>query len=36
MKKRAFIILLLPLALLLWVVGWSLFWSGTDSEERKV
>ena len=34
MKKRAFIILLLPIVILLWAIGWSLFWTGTETDTR--
>lgn len=34
MGKRVFIILLLPLAILFWVVGWSLFWAGSETERE--
>jgi flagellar basal body-associated protein FliL len=34
MKKRAFMILLLPLIIMLWVIGWSLFWTGTKTKTK--
>jgi flagellar basal body-associated protein FliL len=34
MKKRAFMILLLPLIIMLWVIGWSLFWTGSETKTK--
>jgi flagellar basal body-associated protein FliL len=35
MRKRGFIIMiLLPLIILLWIIGWSLFWTGTKTEPK--
>lgn len=34
MRKRVFIIMLLPLIILLWVIGWSLFWMGSQTEPK--
>ena len=35
MRKRAFIILLLPLIIMLWIVGWSLFWTGSQNNTKQ-
>ena len=34
MRKRVFIIMLLPLIILLWVIGWSLFWTGSQNNPK--
>jgi flagellar basal body-associated protein FliL len=34
MKKRTFIILLLPIVILLWAIGWSLFWTGSETDTK--
>jgi len=34
MRKRAFLIMLLPIIIMLWVVGWSLFWTGSETNRK--
>jgi flagellar basal body-associated protein FliL len=34
MRKRTFLIMLLPIVILLWAIGWSLFWTGSETNAR--
>jgi flagellar basal body-associated protein FliL len=34
MRRRAFILMLLPLIIILWVIGWSLFFIGSKTEPK--
>jgi len=34
MRKRIFIIMLLPLIILLWIIGWTLFFAGTETKPK--
>jgi flagellar basal body-associated protein FliL len=34
MRKRVFLIMLLPMIILLWVIGWSLFWTGSETNTK--
>jgi flagellar basal body-associated protein FliL len=34
MRKRVFVIMLLPLIILLWIIGWSLYWTGTKTQPK--
>jgi flagellar basal body-associated protein FliL len=36
MRKRAFLIMLLPLVIILWVIGWSLLWTGSEPQSKTV
>lgn len=35
MRKRSFVILLLPIVILLWIIGWSTFWIGSQQATSK-
>jgi flagellar basal body-associated protein FliL len=32
MRKRLIILLILPIALLLWMIGWTMSWTGSKKE----
>jgi flagellar basal body-associated protein FliL len=32
MRKGVWIIALLPIIILLWIIGWTLFWIGTEQQ----
>jgi flagellar basal body-associated protein FliL len=34
MRKRAFLIMLFPIVVILWVIGWSLFWTGSETRSK--
>jgi hypothetical protein len=34
MRNRLIKLLLLPLALFLWIIGWSMMWAGTRKEQE--
>jgi len=34
-RSRAVIVLLLPVVVILWIFGWSLYWIGRQRESRK-
>ncbi len=34
MRNRVVALILLPIAILLWVLGWSLFWLGVGDNDR--
>jgi len=35
LKKRKWIIMLLPMLILLWIVGWTMFWAGSQENTDK-
>jgi flagellar basal body-associated protein FliL len=35
MRKRRFVLLLLPIIILLWVIGWSMLWSSSQDQRSK-
>jgi len=35
MRKRSLAILLLPIVLILWTIGWSFLWIGSEQTRRK-
>lgn len=34
-RNRAVMVLLMPIALIVWVVGWVLFWAGSTEERQR-
>jgi flagellar basal body-associated protein FliL len=34
-RNRAIILILLPVTIFLWLIGWTLFWTGTKNKHRK-
>ena len=34
MRKGVWIIALLPIIILLWIIGWTLFWIGTEQQSE--
>jgi flagellar basal body-associated protein FliL len=34
-KKRIFVLLAIPVAAILWCIGWSLYWIGEKKEKSK-
>jgi flagellar basal body-associated protein FliL len=35
MRKRSLILLLLPIVIILWTIGWAFLWTGTQQTGRK-
>lgn len=35
MRNRVVVIVLLPVIILLWIIGWSLFWIGSQNKSQK-
>lgn len=35
MRSRVVVIILLPIIILLWIIGWSLFWIGSQKKPQK-
>jgi len=35
MHNRVVVIILLPVIILLWIIGWSLFWIGSQNKPQK-
>jgi len=35
MRNRVVVIILLPVIILLWIIGWTLFWIGSQNRPKK-
>jgi len=35
MRNRVVVIMLLPIIIFLWIIGWSLFWIGSQNKPQK-
>jgi len=35
MRNRVVVIMLLPIIIFLWIIGWSLFWIGSQNNPQK-
>ncbi|MGD8545970.1 MAG: hypothetical protein PVH12_07325 [Candidatus Bathyarchaeota archaeon] len=35
MKRSIFLVFLFPVVVVLWFVGWSLFWTGSNTQRKK-
>jgi len=35
MRNRVVVIMLLPVIILLWIIGWTLFWIGSQNRPQK-